>query len=222
MSWVPRGETQAYMTAFQPSARLAGLGPRPAAHVCSPKVRHTTHAHLLMGLVLAAVCACTAYDPARDRKIPRPPKVVEWSHEASIAAPPEAVWAVLLDFDHYADWNPWIVSASGPAELGARVDIEVVLDGESRSMWHRITAVEAAKRFCWRDGGPTTAFATGLRCRELVDDGAGGTRFRVELTVGGSARRTVETRYGEQLQASMEAETEALATEVLRRASTSD
>ncbi|WP_181198194.1 SRPBCC domain-containing protein [Enhygromyxa salina] len=179
----------------------------------------------LFGLVALFVLSCAhasshdpSYDPARDRKIPRPPKVVEWTHEAHFNAPPEQVWAVLVDFEHYADWNPWLVSASGPAEVGARVDITVVLGDKRREMWHRVVSVDEPHSFCWRDAGPTTSFATGLRCRELVDDGAGGTDFRVVLTVGGAFRSMVRKRYGPRLEASMAAETAALGEEVARRA----
>jgi len=167
--------------------------------------------------VAASSLACAAYDPARDPKIPRPPKVVEWSHALHIDAPPEQVWAVLVDFEHYAEWNPWLVAGHGPAQVGARVDITVILDGKQRELWHRVVSVEENEGFCWRDGGPTTGFATGLRCRTLEADGEGGTNFRVVLTVGGAFRKTVVKRYGEQLQSAMEAETAALGVEAQRR-----
>lgn len=35
------------------------------------------------------------------------------STEIDIAAPPNAVWAVLTDFDRYNEWNPFIVKLSG-------------------------------------------------------------------------------------------------------------
>jgi hypothetical protein len=41
--------------------------------------------------------------------------------EALIPAPPEAVWAVLADFDRYAEWNPLNLRARGEARLGAKV-----------------------------------------------------------------------------------------------------
>ena len=34
---------------------------------------------------------------------------------ALIPAPPQAVWAVLADFDRYEDWNPLNIRARGPA-----------------------------------------------------------------------------------------------------------
>jgi hypothetical protein len=40
---------------------------------------------------------------------------------AVIPAPPEAVWAVLADFDRYEAWNPLNVRVRGEARLGAKV-----------------------------------------------------------------------------------------------------
>lgn len=33
--------------------------------------------------------------------------------EIEIAAPPDAVWAVLVDYDRYSEWNPFISKLSG-------------------------------------------------------------------------------------------------------------
>ena len=166
----------------------------------------------LAALLLVGM-ACSS-DPATDRRIPREPKVERWVAAAHIAAPPELVWQVLVDFDAYAQWNPWLVEAHGDARVGAAVDARVELKGKTRRAAHKVFEVDAPHRFCWRDAGATTAFATGSRCRVLEDDGAGGTDYRVELWVGGSFRRSVRKNYGPSLDDGMRAETEAL----LRRA----
>jgi hypothetical protein len=42
-----------------------------------------------------------------------------------IAAPPEAVWAVLTDFDAYPAWNPFWVRVTGEVSVGARLHVGV-------------------------------------------------------------------------------------------------
>ncbi len=39
-----------------------------------------------------------------------------------IAAPPATVWAVLTDFENYANWNPFIVQSAGQAVVGTQLD----------------------------------------------------------------------------------------------------
>ena len=41
--------------------------------------------------------------------------------EKTIPAPPDAVWAVLMDTDAYAEWNPVFVEVKGPYTEGAQV-----------------------------------------------------------------------------------------------------
>ncbi|MEM7151614.1 MAG: SRPBCC domain-containing protein [Myxococcota bacterium] len=175
---------------------------------------------LLCGTLVVAG-ACRPYDPGRDRKIPRPPKTVVFEYEAVLDAPIDVVWATLTDLPSYEAWNPWITRAEGPLEVGERVDITVQLGDDDRDMWHRVVEVEAPTRFCWRDGGPSTGFVTGLRCRTLTATADGRTRIEQVLTLGGSMRAMAERRYGPKLMAGMEAETTALGEEAQRRAKAS-
>lgn len=168
-------------------------------------------------LVLAAVGCGRAYDPARDRYLPRPPRVETFTAAATIDAPPSAVWAVLVDWPAYASWNPWIVRAEGEGGLGGQVRVSVRLGERTRAFDHRIVEVVPGTRFCWRDEGPTTAAVTGMRCRQLEALPDGRTRFTQTLTLGGPMRGTARRRFGPDLEAGMEAETAALAAEVVRR-----
>ena len=41
--------------------------------------------------------------------------------EIEIAAPPEAVWDVLTDTEHYQEWNPTQVEIRGARALGSKL-----------------------------------------------------------------------------------------------------
>ena len=62
--------------------------------------------------------------------------------EITIAAPPEKVWAVLMDTQSYPDWNPTFVAVSPPYVLGAKISSRVVKpDGAFIDMTPTVTAL---------------------------------------------------------------------------------
>ncbi|MCY1054548.1 SRPBCC domain-containing protein [Nannocystis sp. SCPEA4] len=70
------------------------------------------------------------------------------SAEATIIidAPPEHVWAVMLDFSRYHEWNPFIVRVEqqGPVALGGRMRLHVRWnDGTTASSGEQITELVA-------------------------------------------------------------------------------
>lgn len=50
--------------------------------------------------------------------------------EIAIAAPPAAVWRVLLDTPAYPDWNPFIVRLDGTLEPGTRPGVTIRLQAD--------------------------------------------------------------------------------------------
>lgn len=42
-----------------------------------------------------------------------------------IAAPPEAVWRVLMDWGRYPDWNPMLKAITGQPRKGAKIKVSV-------------------------------------------------------------------------------------------------
>ncbi len=63
--------------------------------------------------------------------------------EVMIGATPEQVWGVLVDFDRYAEWNPFIREASGEAKVGARLRVRIH-PPEGRPMTFAPTVREAS------------------------------------------------------------------------------
>lgn len=92
-----------------------------------------------------------------------------------IAAPPDKVWAVLSDFDRYAEWNPLNICARGEARLGARVPMRFVDAGRGSgkiiSQTVTVTFCDPPHRLEWM--GRIPLLFTGRHFFELVheDDG---------------------------------------------------
>ena len=51
--------------------------------------------------------------------------------EIAIAATPERVWAVLMDFGSYPSWNPFIQSIAGDVRVGGSLVVRIVPPGGS-------------------------------------------------------------------------------------------
>src|SRR5438445_13018866 len=64
--------------------------------------------------------------------------MLELRTEIEIDAPAERVWAVLLDFERFPDWNPFIRSIRGQALVGSRLEVLLGASG-TRPMRFRPT-----------------------------------------------------------------------------------
>jgi hypothetical protein len=70
--------------------------------------------------------------------------------EIFIAAPPDAVWAVLTDGARYGAWNPFIRALSGPVEPGARLTIAVhPAGGRAMTFRPRVLVADPARELRW-------------------------------------------------------------------------
>jgi len=45
--------------------------------------------------------------------------------EIHIQATPNKIWQLLIDFENYPTWNPFITSIKGRLELGSKIDVEL-------------------------------------------------------------------------------------------------
>ena len=99
-----------------------------------------------------------------------------------IAAPPEAVWGVLVDFAAYPDWNPFIRRLQGEARVGARLEVTVQPPGgKPMTFKPTVLAAEPARELRW----------LGRVLMPGLFDGEHG--FRLEATAGGCRLHHGET-----------------------------
>jgi hypothetical protein len=67
-----------------------------------------------------------------------------------IAATAEAVWAILIDFERWSEWNPSVPSISGDAQLGSSIKLTLAMPGRpSAKVKARLTEVVPERRLCW-------------------------------------------------------------------------
>lgn len=97
----------------------------------------------------------------------------------------ECVWAVLADFDRYAEWNPLNIQAKGQARLGARVPMTFLnpaSPGKTIRQTVRVTTCEPAKALAW--SGSIPLLFNGRHHFELMQE-AGGVRLLHGEDLGG-------------------------------------
>lgn len=69
----------------------------------------------------------------------------------TIAAAAQRVWATLLDFARYPEWNPFVRRIEGDARAGARLAVTVQPDGgRAMSFRPRVPVADPARELRWR------------------------------------------------------------------------
>lgn len=73
--------------------------------------------------------------------------------EIEIAAPPAAIWKVLLDFRRYPEWNPFIVRIAGEAKVGSALEMTLSLpdSNREREVSPRLLRCDAEQELRWLD-----------------------------------------------------------------------
>ena len=72
------------------------------------------------------------------------------SSEIDIAAPPEAVWALLCDLGGYGAWNPFIRKAEGTLAVGRRLKLALQIPGGMKMRIRpRLTEVSETREIRW-------------------------------------------------------------------------
>jgi hypothetical protein len=70
--------------------------------------------------------------------------------EIDIEAPPDEVWAALVDLPAYASWNPFITAATGTPEVGSRLTLRMQPPGgRATTIRPHVTEVSTGRALEW-------------------------------------------------------------------------
>ncbi|PRW33963.1 polyketide cyclase [Chlorella sorokiniana] len=95
-----------------------------------------------------------------------------------ILAPPEVVWAVLIDNAAWPEWNPTLVKCEGQLEPGQRLAVTAHMPG--RSAWTfkpTVLTVEPNSELAWRGSLPIPGLFAGRHYFRLETEGASACRL---------------------------------------------
>lgn len=107
-----------------------------------------------------------------------------------IAAPPDRVWALLVDLPSWRAWNPTIASIEGDATPGGTVRLVSTVNRQ-RTFALRVTELVAPQRMVWASGMPLGLFR-GVRTYSLAPAVGGvGTDFSMTEAYAGPLARLI-------------------------------
>jgi hypothetical protein len=96
-----------------------------------------------------------------------------------IHASVEKVWAVLVDFDQYPNWNPFINSISGELKVGQTIKVKIAApDSKPMIFQPKILTFIPNKEFSWLGYLFFKSLFKGVHQFKLIDNGNGSTTFQ--------------------------------------------
>lgn len=112
--------------------------------------------------------------------------------EIIIQRPASHVWAVLMDFENYAVWNPFIVAIAGHQKLGGKLQVSICQSRQSRHSTEElmqfnptITTYKAHQSFHWQGKLWAKGIFDGKHKFELSPHGSDCTHFIQEEDFSG-------------------------------------
>src|ERR1700720_2507994 len=119
----------------------------------------------------------------------------EVSVSGSVAAPADAVWALITDFDRFDEWNVIHTGfpGGGPAELvvGAKYSEKMAMLGMPADVNWTVTELEAGRSYRLKGKGPMGISVTH---GYVLTDGSDGTLVTVEYEFKGAAVNVMAAR----------------------------
>ena len=96
-----------------------------------------------------------------------------------IDAPPDVVWEVLLEFERYPEWNPFVRAIEGTPAVGERLRVRIEPpDARAVTFEPEVVIVEENHRLAWA-GRLVVPFAYDGYHEFRLEPGAGGERTRL-------------------------------------------
>ena len=64
---------------------------------------------------------------------------------------PEKIWNILINFENYEIWNPFMIKVTGEAKLGSKIMVKIqTVRGKQRTYHPIITKLEINKELRWK------------------------------------------------------------------------
>ena len=131
--------------------------------------------------------------------------------EITIDAPADVGWEVLTDLERYADWNPFIVAASGTVAVGQRlVNRLQPPGGKAMTFKPTVTEVDEARTFEWLGRLVLPRIFDGRHRFELRTTESGGTHLIHSEHFSGLLVRVMRASLDSDTRAGFEAMNDAL------------
>ena len=106
----------------------------------------------------------------------KPPKEIKT--EILINNVPDKIWNVLMEFEKYPDWNPFIRSIKGKPQEGAKLSVRLEQpDAMGMTISPKVLSVKNYKEFRWLGHLFIPGLFDGEHIFELTDNNDGTTTF---------------------------------------------
>ncbi|MFK7971677.1 MAG: SRPBCC family protein [Bacteroidia bacterium] len=133
----------------------------------------------------------------------------------TLNASPEQVWEVLMNFEAYPSWNPFITSIQGEAKLGNQLVNTINIEGQKQQVFKpEIIALKPGKHFAWRGKLFVKGLFDGEHHFHLQPNSDGNTEFIHEEMFSGMLAGPLMSMIGEKTRNGFEAMNHALAEQV--------
>lgn len=127
------------------------------------------------------------------------------------------VWNILMDFDNYSNWNPFINSIKGKSNKNEALEVELMLDGKPMIMKPNVTDYIEKQRFGWLGHLFVKGLFDGHHMFDIEEVGNGMVKFIHHEEFSGVFAGTMLKLIGSKTKAGFEAMNNALKLEAERK-----